>query len=128
MYQVAGPVLTTLTNASVTAQAIVLASFMAGLGLGALAAGRRAAGRLRPAADYALLEIVAAALAVASFPAISASDVVPTALHQIGVPLFAGLWVQLALAAVLLMVRLIAQRNDPLLVGTSSSTMSRRRR
>jgi spermidine synthase len=124
MYQVAWTrKLTTVTSASVTAQALVLGIFMAGLGLGA-ALGGRFSGRLRsPAQGYAAVEIVAALFAMASFPVITTSDWIRTSLYGLGVPLGMGLWVQLFTVGLgLLVTTTLLGASLPLLIEEAERT------
>ncbi|MBX3191805.1 MAG: fused MFS/spermidine synthase [Labilithrix sp.] len=71
--------LITVTSATAAAQGLVLAVFMAGLGLGAWLAARWCARLRRPALVFALVETSAAVLALASLPVISASDAIRAA-------------------------------------------------
>ncbi len=96
MYQVAWTRrLASVTSATVTAQAVVLAIFMAGLGTGALLAGRRAASLRRPLRVYAAVEAAAAGLAILSIPLIASSENLRTAAAQLLGSLQTGLWIQL---------------------------------
>jgi spermidine synthase len=61
--------LTTEISATPAAQAFVVGIFMAGLGIGAAAAGWRSGSIRRPLMAYAAVELVAAGVAAASFPA-----------------------------------------------------------
>ncbi len=88
--------LASVTSATTTAQALVLAVVMAGLGLGAWAAGRRARALRAPGTVYAMVELVAALLACLSIPLIGASDVVRSAVALLGADPRTGLGVQLA--------------------------------
>jgi spermidine synthase len=73
MYQVAWTRrLVSVTSATPAAQAVVVAFFMAGLGLGAAWAGRRATAQQRPLFAYAVVELGAAVCAALSLPAIRA--------------------------------------------------------
>lgn len=62
--------LVTITSATATSQALVLAVFMAGLGIGALFGGRIATRMARPILGYAAVELAAAALALLAAPMI----------------------------------------------------------
>ena len=102
MYQVAWTRrLATVTTVTVTAQAIVLAIFMAGLGAGALLAAGRARRSSRPLLGYIRVECGAAMLALASMPLITGSDVVRTIFSQLGGSLVHGMWVQLVVVSLL---------------------------
>lgn len=92
------------TSATSEAQATVLAVFMAGLGLGAALAGRRSARVRRPAAAYAILEVVAAGLAVLATPAIVASTGLADALRGPGDAGAWAMWVQLGLVSLGMLV------------------------
>jgi len=85
-----------VTSATATAQAVVLAVFMAGLGLGALLAGRRARTLRRPLLAYAAVEVAAAVLASASIPLIGGSDAVRAGAAALGAGPRAALWTQIA--------------------------------
>ena len=106
-----------VTSATVTAQAVVLGIFMAGLGLGALLAGRRARRTRRPLMAYAGVEVGAAVLAGASIPAIGASDAIRTgASALLGDPAL-GLWVQiLAVSAFLLIPAALMGASIPFVI------------
>ena len=93
-----------VTSATVHAQAIVLAVFFAGLGLGAVYPGRLAAKARRPLAGYAALEIGALAAALASIPVFTALESVRAALSRAGLAPGTGLAVELALAGAMLLV------------------------
>ena len=96
MYQVAWTRrLASVTSVTVTAQALVLSTFMAGLGLGAYFAGRHARQLARPLLGYAAAEAIAAALAALSVPLIAWSDAIRTGWAALGGSLAVGLWVQL---------------------------------
>src|SRR5262245_39147891 len=97
MYQVAWTRrLASVTSVTVTAQALVLSTFMAGLGLGAYWAGRYARRLRQPLLAYAVAETLAALLAAVSIPLITWSDWLRTAWASAGGSLGAGLWVQIA--------------------------------
>lgn len=96
--------LISVTRATVMAQAIVLAIFMAGLGLGAWWAGRRSAAAQRPLLAFAGIELAAAFIAALSLPLIGASDAIRTAAAGLGFSLGAGLWLQLALVGAFLLI------------------------
>ena len=105
MYQVAWTRrLASVTSVTVTAQALVLSTFMAGLGLGAYWAGRGARGLRRPLLAYAAAETLAALLAGLSIPVIAWSDRVRTAWASLGGSLGAGLWVQIAVDCLFLLI------------------------
>ncbi len=75
MYQVAWTRrLITVTSATATSQALVLAIFMAGLGAGALLGGRLSVRLRRPILAYACVEVVAAAGALLSPQSIGWSE------------------------------------------------------
>lgn len=75
MYQVAWTRrLITVTSATATSQALVLAIFMAGLGVGALLGGRLSVRLRRPILGYASVEVAAAALALLSPTAVDWSE------------------------------------------------------
>ena len=105
MYQVAWTRrLASVTSVTVTAQALVLSIFMAGLGLGAWWAGRRASRWKRPLLAYAVAETVAAVFASLSVPLIARSDAVRTAWASLGGSLSAGLWIQLVSVSLFLLI------------------------
>ncbi|MDE2807887.1 MAG: hypothetical protein OXN90_05655 [Gemmatimonadota bacterium] len=103
--------LASITSATHTAQAVVLAVFMAGLALGAYLGGRVGRCLSRPLLAYAGVEAVAALLAALSILLIPASH---------GVRALAaatGLWLQLAaLAAFLLLPTTLLGASLPLLI------------
>jgi spermidine synthase len=75
MYQIAWTRrVMSLTSATATAQALVVALFMAGLGAGAAIAGRSTPRLRRPLLAYAACEAVAAIFAALSLPLISALE------------------------------------------------------
>lgn len=93
-----------VTSATASAQALVLAVFMAGLGLGAYLAGRRAARSPRPLIAYAKVELVAALFAIASLPILDASDGVRDALTVANLGAGVALYGQLAALSLFLLV------------------------
>ncbi len=105
MYQVAWTRrLVTATSATVIAQALILAVFMAGLGLGAHLAGRKSRRVSRPLLAYAKVEGVALLFAIVSIPIIGRSDALRTGLAAAGLSLNTGLWLQLLLLALFLLL------------------------
>lgn len=90
------------TSATITAQALVLAVFMAGLGLGSRLAGRVAGRVRRPLRAYALVEGLASLLALSSVFAIPNSAWLRP-LVAAGLGSSAGLWVQLGVVCLLLL-------------------------
>lgn len=105
MYQVAWTRrVASVTSVTVTAQAVVLGVFMAGLGCGALLAGRRARRLPRPLLAYAAVEVGAAALASVSIPLIAWSDVVRTVAAGLGVDPWTGLGTQLVTLSLFLLL------------------------
>ena len=115
--------LITVTSATVTAQAIVLAVFMAGLGLGALVAGRRAGALAKPVRGYAAVELLAAVLAVISVPLIASSEVIRGAAIAVGLSPTTALWTQLAgVSAALLVPCTALGASLPLLVEAVERT------
>jgi len=116
MYQVAWTRrLISVTSATATAQAVVLAVFMVGLGLGAFVAGRRAARLRRPLVGYAGVELAAAAFSLVSFALIDASDGVRGALLALAGP--AAVWIQLTLvSSYLLLPTVLMGASLPLLI------------
>src|SRR5687767_3792870 len=99
MYQVAWTRrLISETSATVTSQAIILAVFMAGLGLGSWWAAPLSRRIRRPLRGYAVVEVSAAGFAVLSIPLIGASRHLRAALDG------GGMWLQLALVALFLLL------------------------
>ena len=95
--------LASVTSATHTAQAVVLAVFMAGLAAGAYLGGRLSRRSARPLYGYAAVELAAGALAVLSavvFPASAGLRELATAELSSG----AGLWVHLAAVALFLLL------------------------
>lgn len=120
--------LITVTSATATAQAIVLAVFMAGLGLGAWLAGRQSVRLRRPARAYVAVELAAALLALASLPVISASEGLRATALRAGAG-GASSWIQLAvLAAFLLAPTTLLGASLPLLIEHAERTASPERR
>jgi hypothetical protein len=106
-----------VTSATVTAQAVVLGIFMAGLGAGALLAGRRARGLARPLLAYAGVEIAAALLASLSIPLIAWSDALRPYAVRLGADPVVGLWVQLlTLSAFLLLPAALMGASIPFVI------------
>ncbi len=96
MYQVAWTRrLITVTSATSTAQAIVLAIFMAGLGLGSLLGGRIAPRLTRPRLGYSFAEVAAALLALLALPLVTASQTLRS---------FGGVWFQLVSVSLYLLL------------------------
>jgi len=93
-----------VTSATHTAQAIVLAVFMAGLGIGALLAGRRAIHLARPARAYAVAELIAVAAAAASMPLFTRSEALRGFARSLGADPALALAVQLAGLAIFLLI------------------------
>ena len=105
MYQVAWTRrLASVTSVTVTAQAVVLSTFMAGLGLGAYWAGRHARRLRRPLLAYAAVETLAAALAALSVPVITWSDSLRTTWASLGGSLGVGLWFQIVVVCLFLLI------------------------
>lgn len=103
MYQVAWTRrLISVTSATAISQAIVLAVFMAGLGLGAAIAGKICVKTRRPFRAYALVELLAAALAALSLPLIGASLVVADLFRGLGAD--AAMWLQLGSVSLFLLI------------------------
>lgn len=96
--------LASITSATVTAQAVVLAVFMGGLGLGAWLAGRRASGLRRPLLGYALVEVVAVLAAVGSVEVLARAGAVQVAAVEAGLSLRSGLWLELVVVALFLAI------------------------
>lgn len=94
---------TSVTSATATAAAIVVAAFMAGLALGAWLAGRRPWLFRRSLLVYALAELLAAAIALGSIPLIQGSALLVELplLRGLGIPL---IWVAYVAVVLLLMV------------------------
>jgi spermidine synthase len=125
MYQVAWTRrLISVTSATATAQAVVLAVFMVGLGLGAFVAGRRAARLRRPLVGYAGVELAAAAFSLVSFALIDASDGVRGTLLALAGP--AAVWIQLILvSSYLLLPTVLMGASLPLLIEQTLSESAR---
>ncbi len=106
IYQVAWTrLLISVTSATTMVQSLIIAVFMAGLGIGAIAAGRTCHRISNPLRAYALVELLAAALSTAAFPLVTASQCVPGFFfNHVGIPLTTGLYVQLALIFLYLFV------------------------
>ncbi len=118
MYQVAWTRrVASVTSVTVTAQAVVLGIFMAGLGCGALLAGRRARALARPLLAYAAVEVGAAALASVSIPLIAWSDALRSGAAALGADPGIGLWVQLlTLSAFLLLPAALMGASIPFVI------------
>jgi spermidine synthase len=93
-----------VTSATATSQAVVLAIFMAGLGLGSGLASRRAPKSRKPLRTYALIEIVALLFALLSPTVLSSSEAIRTITSQAGFSLSTGMWLQLLAIAVFLLL------------------------
>jgi len=105
--------LASITSATHTAQAVVLAVFMAGLALGAYLGGRVGRCLSRPLLAYAGVEAVAALLAALSVLLIPASHGV----RALAAAAATGLWLQLAaLSAFLLLPTTLLGASLPLLI------------
>lgn len=93
-----------ITSSTATAQAIILAVFMAGLGLGAWLAGQFAVQIRRPLAKYAMVEFFALFFAVLAMPFISSSGHIRWYLATTGMTIVSGPWFQLLLIAIYLLI------------------------
>ena len=93
-----------MTSATAYAQAIVLAVFFAGLGIGAVFPGRLAARARKPLLGYCLLELGALASSLASIPLFTQLDRFRGALSRAGAAPGTALAGELFLACVFLLV------------------------
>ena len=84
-----------ITSATSTSQAVVLAIFMAGLGLGSGIAARHASRDRRPLRTYALIEFVALVFALISPFVLTSSEAIRSLIAQAGLSLSSGMWIQL---------------------------------
>ncbi len=106
-----------VTSATVTAQAIVLAVFMAGLGVGSYLAAKYAQRMRRPLVAYALAELAAGIVACVSMDVLTSSAGLRTWLVNLGVSPTVGLWMQLgAMGAFLLVPTTLLGASLPLVV------------
>ena len=109
--------LASITSATHTAQALVLAVFMTGLALGAWLGGRLSWRAPRPLLAYAGVEVVAAVLAGLSVPVIPVSHALRDLAVSSGLSPVTGLWVQLAgLGACLLLPTTLLGASLPLVI------------
>ena len=121
--------LASITSATHTAQAVVLAVFMAGLALGAYLGGRVVRWLPRPLLAYAVVEAVAALLAALSVLLIPASHGVRALAAAWSLSSATGLWLQLAaLAAFLLLPTTLLGASLPLLIQFLDRGHSAKRR
>ena len=93
-----------ITSATSTSQAVVLAIFMAGLGFGSGLAAQRAARDKRPLRTYALIEFVALVFALISPLVLTSSEAIRSLSAQAGLTLSNGMWIQLASIALFLLI------------------------
>jgi spermidine synthase len=106
IYQVAWTrALVSVTSATTIVQSLILAVFMAGLGAGAIAAGRACHRLSSPLRAYAFVELLAATLSTAAFPLVTTSQYIPGFFfNNLGIPLESGLYMQLAIISLYLFI------------------------
>jgi len=118
--------LANVTSAMITAQATVLAVFMAGLGLGAMVAARPSARVKRPLRVYAVVELTALLLAIASLSVIDSSDAIRGAAQQLGMGAKPAMWTQLvAICAFLVLPTSLMGASLPFVIADAEQTLRR---